>query len=257
MTENLNTGGSLRQIILPYPDFELGEIIDPYEHNANNSEMIIKINEMVTVLNSFINGEANTSLSAMAIFMPGVEPIEGTDLETFLRRLVGAIRSTEPNNSGAHFVQSAKIEGLPGSNVWQQVAFLSEMVTGIDAETGQPIDQNEDQETTLSGKLEKLLHDFALHVSGSDHDLRYYTKEEIDNMLLQYLKKDGDFLGTWQGMTLQRVLSATGTGFGMIEVLNEDPINPEVGRIWINTQQFWDNPFQPEPTEPEEGDEGQ
>lgn len=254
MTENLNTGGSLRQIILPYPNFELGEIIDPYEHNANNSEMIIKINEMVSVLNSFINGEANTSLSAMAVNMPGVDPIEGTDLETFLRRLVGAIRSTEPGDSGAHFVQSAKIEGLPGENIWEQISFLSEMVTGINSETGETIDDEAGQDTTLQGKIEHLLRDFALHVSGSDHDLRYYTKEEIDNMLLQYLKKDGDFLGTWQGMTLKRVLSATGTGFGMIEILNQDPINPEPGRIWIITDQFIDNPFAPEPEIPEEGD---
>ena len=274
MTENLNTGGSLRQIILPYPDFQLGEIIDPYEHNANNSEMIIKINQMVTVLNSFINGEANTSLSAMAIDMPGVEPIEGTDLETFIRTLVNAIRSTVPSNGGSHFVKSAKIEGLPGENVYEQMAFLSEMVTGLDSETGEPIDDGNGQGTTIAGKLEKLLTDFALHKSGTDHDGRYYTKSQIDAMLGALenrlggrieslgssvfnavgvkLNVDGNFYGTWKGMTLERILSATGTGFGMIEVLNEDPVNPEVGRIWITTEQFVENPIDLEEEEPTE-----
>lgn len=260
MAENVNMGGSLRQIVLPYPEFKLGEIIDPYEHNSNNSEMIIKINDMISVLNSFINGEANTNLSAMAVYMPGVEPIEGTDLETFLRNLIGLIRATTPGASGAHFVQSAKIEGLPGENVWEQVASLSELVTGLSAETGEPIDNDDEQQTTITGKLEALLRDFVLHKTGNDHDLRYYTKEEINNLLKglednietqfnnladdinelrdEKLDEDGNFRGTWKGITLEKIMSASGTGFGMIEVLPEDPVDPEIGRIWIVSSQF-------------------
>lgn len=234
-----NQGGSLRQIVLPYPEFKLGEIIDPYEHNANNAEMIQKINQMITVLNSFINGEANTSLSAMAVHMPGVEPINSTDLESFLRILVSSLRSIEATESGAHFVKSAPIAGVPGETIWEQLSFLSEAITGLDADTGEPIPPEGGVEQTLAGKLNKIIDEFSAHKAGGDHDSRYYTKGQVDEILTggdgetPFLRKDGDFEGTWWGWTVEEMRSFSGTGFGTIEVLSADPINPEVGRIWI------------------------
>jgi hypothetical protein len=231
---DVNIGGSLQQILLPYPEFQLGAIIDPFEHNANNSEMLIKINQMVTVLNSFIGGEANTSISAMAIHMPAVDPIIASDLETFLRTLISSLRSVEKDKSGAHFVKSTPIRGIPGETIWEQLSFISEAITGVDAETGEPIVTEGDQEITLAGQLKKLLEDFALHKSGDDHDSRYYLKEEMDDKLeLKLNKKDDDYEGTWQGWTVEKMRSFTGTGFGVIEVLSADPINPKEGRIWI------------------------
>jgi hypothetical protein len=239
MAENI--GGSLQQIILPYPDFQLGQIIDPYEHNANNAEMLQKINQMVTVLNSFINGEANTSLSAMAVHMPAVEPIASSDVETFLRTLVGLLRSVEISSSGAHFVKSAPIQGVPGDTIWEQLSFISEAITGVDSETGDPILSEGGQEISLAGQLQSLITAFASHKSGADHDSRYYTKDQIDDLLTGggeeggsgFLEKDGNFEGTWNGWTVEEIRSFSGTGFGQIEVLSADPINPAVGRIWI------------------------
>jgi hypothetical protein len=228
-----NTGGSLGQILLPYPSFQLGEIIDPYEHNANNSEMLQKINQMVTVLNSFIGGEANTSLTAMAVNMPAVDPIVTSNLEVFLRTLIGSLRSVEKSKSGAHFVKSTPIRGIPGETIWEQLSFISEAITGIDAETGEPIVTEGDQEITLSGQVKALLEAFALHKSSEDHDSRYYLKDAVDDLLEEKLSVDGNLEGTWGGWTIDQVRSFSGTGFGTIEVLSADPINPKVGRIWI------------------------
>lgn len=239
-----NQGGSLRQIVLPYPEFKLGEIIDPYEHNANNAEVVQKINQMITVLNSFINGEANTSLSAMAVHMPGVEPIGSTDLESFLRILVQSLRSIEATESGAHFVKSAPIAGVPGETIWEQLSFLSEAITGLKADTGEPIPPEGGVEQTLAGQLQRIINEFSAHKAGGDHDSRYYTKGQIDEILTggdgegnqgssPFLRTDGDFEGTWFGWTIEEIRSFSGTGFGTIEVLSADPINPKVGRIWI------------------------
>lgn len=252
------SGGSLRQIVLPYPDFQLNEIIDPYEHNSNNSEMIIKINEMVTVLNSFINGEANTSLSAMAVSMPGVEPIEGSDLETFLRNLIGLLRATTQDESGAHFVKSAKIEGIAGESIWEQLANVASQVTGLDPNTGEPVPGA----NNLSALVNQLRVDLNNHKTSGDHDVRYFTKTDMDNLIKgrkvydpdtgqlvdtptgsnkAYLPQDGNLLGTWEGWTVEQMRSQTGTGFGTIEVLDADPVNPAVGRIWIISGQGEDD----------------
>lgn len=248
----MSNGGSLRQITLPYDNFQLNAIIDPYEHNANNAELVVKINQMVTVLNSFINDEANLNLTAMAVHMPAVEPIPEQDLESFLRELIGLIRSTEPDASGAHFVKSATIQGIPGDNIWEQLANISESVTGIDPITGDPVPGGD--ANTLAGKLAKVISDLNTHKSSADHDGRYFTKQNIQDILdgkvfydtatneltpfpagsnKEYLRTDGDLKGTFGGYTVEELRSASGTGFGTIEVLASDPINPKVGRIWI------------------------
>lgn len=228
MAEN-NIGGSLRQIVLPYPEFRYGEIIDPIEHNANNNETVVKINEMVTVLNSFINNEANTSLSALAVNMVGVDPITSDNLENWLRTLVNMIRSTTPEESGAHFVQSAQIQGLEGDNVWEQIAKLSGTVTGIDPITGEQMPEN----GSIVLQLAKVVRDLSNHIASGDHDYRYYQKSQIDHSLKLNEDAKGDFQGKWRGKTLEQVLNASGTEFGLIEVLSEDPPAPRIGRVWI------------------------
>ena len=213
---------AIEQVYIPFPDFKLMEVIDPEEHDANNATLTQTINTMITILNSFIDGVANDTLSAMAVRMPAVEPFEAGNVESMFRALIGRLISTIDGVSGADLIGATPVEGLAGETVQSQLDSLRGILEAV----------GEGQEGTSLG--------LGIHKTSADHDLRYMTREELTAKdktftdLLDFKQdKTGDFTGTIHGMTKEQWLSSTGTGFGRIEVLDANPINPVVGRIWI------------------------
>lgn len=213
---------AIEQVYIPFPDFKLMEVIDPEEHDANNAALVQTINGMITVLNSFINGEANDSLSAMAVATPAIEPFEAGNVESLFRALIGRLISTIDGVSGADLIGASPVEGLEGTTIQSQLDSLRGLLDSFGQDAG---------DTALG---------LGVHKTSADHDTRYMTrteqaaKEQTFLDLMEYkVDVDGDLKGTFHGMTKQQLLSATGTGFGTIEVLDANPENPKVGRIWI------------------------
>lgn len=45
---------SIKNLVIPYPDFKLNDIIDPEQFDVNNADIVEKINEVITNINSHI-----------------------------------------------------------------------------------------------------------------------------------------------------------------------------------------------------------
>lgn len=205
---------ALNSVQIPYPDFKLYEIIDPEQHDANNAELVARINAVIDMLNSVIGGEVADNISATAVSINPIEPFVDTNVGAMLNSLISKLYSVD----GAGFVKLNPIAGLEATNVQEALAKIYDVIDDIDTTTGS---------TDLA---------LQVHKSSGDHDQRYYKKTEIDTKLVDipnFVKKDGNFEGTWKNMTLEQVATYASGNPAFVEVLETDPPAPFIGQMWM------------------------
>lgn len=101
MTRTVNPFG------VPYPDFKLGEIIDPEQFDANNAEIIRKLNEVISVLNedkTNLVGDHKGTWQGMTPGDASSESINGARIDALANRVTkneGDITTANTNHTNA------------------------------------------------------------------------------------------------------------------------------------------------------------
>lgn len=201
----------LQRLVLPYPEFRLGEVISPDEANANNGDIKIKIDEVMDFLSSITTeGEdiAQIHIRGNAVEIVPIAPFASDNIEGALKELIERIRSTVLDASGADLVGSTAIDGIQGLTVQAQLNDLGRLIMNLSTDT------------VTSG-------DFELHKESGDHDHRYFTKTETETMF--YTQEAVDTKLT----EFRTELDDETFTASHIEVRDADPVNPSEGRIWL------------------------
>ena len=117
---------------ISFPEFRLGDIIDPDEANTNNADISFKLNEIIDALNSLWNdGEGGTSIINIrgnVIDIKKIEGFESESVEDFLNELVTKLASTEEGASGASIIGVAPSHDMQGSTVEERFRSLHDHV---------------------------------------------------------------------------------------------------------------------------------
>lgn len=111
------------ELIIPYPDFQIGEIIDPEQHDLNNRYIENKINELVVFSNDMIgeNGGEKIGITPTA-------PFTSTNVQALLNELVTRLQATVDGLSGAELIGSPTLNSIPGANVGEQLKSLNALL---------------------------------------------------------------------------------------------------------------------------------
>lgn len=226
----------MERLFIPYPEFKLGEIIDPEETNSNNADIMFKVNQIVDKLNSIFvddggeGGIVDVEIRGNVVKIKPIAPFTSDNVEDFLTELMSRLKSFEEGGSGASLIGSEELEGIDGNNVQAHLKGLYDLVIELTS------DEN------INAALEQ-------HKSSGDHDERYYKKDEIDGVVEEVDSKLNNFeqrieniptdIGTSLEKFEQFIKNIIGEGedvslsINTLRVLDEDPPEPKVGEIWM------------------------
>lgn len=231
----------MERLFISYPEFRLGEIIDPEEANTNNADITLKVNQLVDRLNSLLGsgggedgGIIEISIRGNIVKINPIEPFPADNVESFLNELMERLRSEEVGSSGASLVGTPAVEGLSGVTVEDQLRALYDLVVRLD---------EEDKES--SGAL------LEQHKASGDHDHRYYKKSESDEKVKELTTNVNTALETVTKITEQIAPGTEGVVISKLRVVLEDPVDATTGEIWIIGQPGEETPMV-DLTKPEE-----
>lgn len=185
------------ELIIPYPDFQMGKIIDPEEHDLNNRYMVSKINEVIDFFNEIMGNTAGTTGAEQLTNVP-VAPFISTTIQGTLNELVTRIESTVEMLSGADLVGSTAIEGVDGLTVQSQLASLKVL--------------RDDLLTLVNNNKQSTDADFRKLSEDKADRTEVYTTSRVDALLDEKVSKNGNFTGTWNGMTISEAGSESING---------------------------------------------
>lgn len=111
----------ITELRIPYPDFKLGELIDPEEHDLNNLYLQNKINDLITFANTLTGEIPGGATGAELMSMKPIAPFTQTKIQTFLDALVARLQSKVGPNTGASLIGNVTLSKFPGDNVGAQL----------------------------------------------------------------------------------------------------------------------------------------
>lgn len=111
------------ELIIPYPDFQMGEVIDPEQHDLNNLYVQNKINEFVEFANELLG-----SGGAEKVQMKPVAPFTSTNIQGTLDELITRLQATGEGLSGSSLIASPALVKLAGTTVEAQLKALDAML---------------------------------------------------------------------------------------------------------------------------------
>jgi len=253
-----------------YPDFKVGDIIQPDELDVNFSDIAIRINQIIDVVNHITDGLITTNEDGTVTDSSGADIIDinaisrftSPKLQAFLQEVIDQLESNA-EFSGAHFIGSFPIPGVVGDTVYEQlVSFktllddlkteLENEVTRLDGrvdETNEHLDQTDLNVANLTTRMNNAEADLATKAESDDvytkteidtklTDLRngvdedFYDTSEMDAKLDEKTDKTGNHEGTWQGINLDDIAEAIGAD-GLV-ISNNQPSNPTEKLMWFN-----------------------
>lgn len=237
-----------------YPNFVVGEIINPDELDVNFADIGVRLNQIIAVLNQITDGIGGDGSDIIDI--GEVLPFTSPKLQGFLNELLAQLQSTAFDASGADFIGSYTIPGVTGNTVYDQLASLK---TLLDQLASQHAADQLENETRLTAQDDKLA---AMQTTVDDSNAgvaqmqtskadksNTYTKAQTDTEISQleaqvyldmytksqangrYTQKTGDHPGTWQGINLSDLFQATGVS-GVV-IRTTQPAGSE-GLLWYN-----------------------
>jgi len=217
------------RLSISYDDFQMGETIEPDQFDVNNSEFVTKINEIVDRVNAIsVDGTGDTTeIPANIVTLNAVSPFTATDVDTLFDQLIARLQSIV-TETGSSLIGTKGLAGLTALNVQGQLEELNTIVSSLD------------------GTLDDTSLALNTHKSSTDHDHRYYTEGETDTFLADKTDLSGNHVGLWQGYTPAEVASGEASltveqarndsTVGLtLEARIDDPVDPEIGRIWLRT----------------------
>lgn len=117
------------ELRIPYNDFQMGEFIDPEQHDTNNFYFQSKINEIILVLNQLLDSSVDGKSGADLVSLTEIAPFTSKKLQAFLEEAIARLNSQTKGASGADFIASTPISGVTGNTVQAQLESLRALLT--------------------------------------------------------------------------------------------------------------------------------
>lgn len=114
----------ITELRIPYPDFKMGDLIDPEQHDMNNLYIQNKVNNLVDFVNALTGDIPGDQTGAELISIKPVPPFTETKLQAFLDALLVRLTSITAPNSGASLIGTAPGTILTGATVAQKFSQL-------------------------------------------------------------------------------------------------------------------------------------
>lgn len=186
-------------IIIPYPDFIMGEMIDPEQFDLNNQYIVEKIDETIGLLNKLTDGAGGES-GAGSINMNPIAPLLSVTLQSYLEEF-NLLLTTGEDNKGSDFIGSKPIAGVTGNTVLKQLTSLKSIFDTL--------------KTDIDTRVKQDILTLQINKVGRDE---VYDRATMDAKLLAKVNQSGNFTGTWHGMKPSDAASETING-GRLDVL--------------------------------------
>ena len=167
---------AIESVYIPYPDFQLNEVIDPEQFDANNGYLVDKLNVIVSLLNQ-ITDSSESGSGASLIDVSAIAPFASSKLQTFLQGVVARLQSIESTKSGSDFIGSSVITGVQGNTVQSQLQSLQANINKLKSDVQLVLNEKADKGNTYTvSQIDTLLMQKA-------NRSEVYTKTELDPYL--------------------------------------------------------------------------
>lgn len=161
----------LRALVLPYPNFVLGSIIDPEEANENNLEIANRVNDMYQNFLTFSTGQISMSTP--------IAGISGADLQTFLVAFKAFVDTKVTELQNQITLNNTNITALQQKDINLQTQITNNLTTLQNS-----ISSNiTNLQSTITANKSDIEGKLNAHKISKDHDGRYYTKDELSSFL--------------------------------------------------------------------------
>lgn len=150
----------LRALVMPFPNFVLGAIIDPVEANENNLEIANRVNDLYEYFLAFSTDKVKMTSN--------IEEISGTDLQSFLVAFKDFVDAKVLDLQNQITSNDGDITALQTKDTNLQLQITNNLSTLLT------------QITANKGDIENKLNS---HKISTDHNTLYYTKNELDKFL--------------------------------------------------------------------------
>lgn len=182
------------ELRVPYPDFKMGDLIDPEQHDMNNLYIQSKINDVITIINLLTDSVADGGSGADQISLTPITGFISTKLQAFLEEVIAYLKS--PN--GSNFIGGSPITGVSGTTVHMQLTSLKSLLdvekaritaletrmTTVEGKANNTYTKTEvdGKDIILSGRIttnETNLTTLTTRFNTHNHDDRYMTRTEL------------------------------------------------------------------------------
>lgn len=248
---------AIKDFNVSYPDFELDTIINPDEFDVNFADIMIRINQIIDVLNQITDGIGGDGSDIIDI--GDVLPFTSPKLQGFLDEFLTRLQSTEVE-SGAKFIGTSFIPDVQGGTVQDVLESLRSLHVALKALVESyndtihaRVDVVEGDMGVIEGRVtvseesiatlqnEKLNVSDAYTREQTDTEIAHlesqvyedmYTKLDSDILLDEKTDVNGNHKGTWQGINISDISNIVGAS-GVV-IGNVQPANPSERMLWFN-----------------------
>lgn len=137
---------NIEDLYLPYPDFKLQEIIDPEQFDINNEYTVIKMNQVLEVLNQIVNSIEDGQSGADLISLTPIPGFSSDKLQMFLEDFVQKLNTV----NGSAFIGTPALDGMPGLTVKEQLSQMKGIVDAIRSELSLIINNSGNPEVIIA-----------------------------------------------------------------------------------------------------------
>lgn len=121
----------VQNLVVPYPDFRLGDIIDPDQFDANNQYVELKVNEIVAFLNNVLSENGASEIGVVP-----TAPFTSEKLQQYLDEVIARLTSA----TGAEFIGATPGVENTGSNIQSQLNYINNILVGQFVTTNKIVD---------------------------------------------------------------------------------------------------------------------
>lgn len=193
----------INHLNISYPDFVLNTTIDPEQFDTNNAEIVNKINEILDILHSVNGGreivvdviesitastDLQSALVALKTYIDNADNTIKTDLTNKYNEVNGLIST---NTSS---ISSLQLNKADKSNVYTKTEsdtkYATKTENSLKADKATTYLRTElynrtETDSKLSTNKTDIENKLNAHKTSSDHDTRYYTKDELATNILK------------------------------------------------------------------------
>lgn len=167
---------AMEHVYISYPDFRMFDVIDSEQFDVNNNELQSKINELIDNLNKVFDIDEEATSGADSLTVNPVAPFEeAVKLQDLLEQLIDRLKSEIPGESGSELIGASPIVGLSGNSIHQQIVSLEALLR----EARATVTRLNNSVASIDLKVKSMDNTVTNH----NHDGRYYTRAEIDNII--------------------------------------------------------------------------
>lgn len=170
------------KLILPYPDFQMGELIDPEQHDTNNLYIEGKINELIDLINKITQSVEDGDSGANQIAISPISSYNSSNVQDILEELINRLTTIINGIGGSDYISSVAITGVNGNTVKTQLISLKNL---IDAEKTRitnlttTVNNQTTAINTLSTNTTNSINALSNRLTTHRHDDLYMTRAEL------------------------------------------------------------------------------